>query len=183
MAHTPARDPLLQPDPATDHILGLPTARVTIIEYGDYAAPACAQAHGAIGILMREYAADIRLVYRHFPEVPVHPQAELAAEAAEAVGAQGHFWPFHDLLFAHQDHLKEKALRDYADRVGADLSRYDHEMRDRVYLQRVQENIQGGRHLGVRTLPCIYINGQLTDVSFGMQLLDAAVAREMVQRA
>jgi protein-disulfide isomerase len=177
MNHATAHNALLEPDPATDHILGAPTARVTILEYGDYCAPACAQAHRAIGILLREYGADIRFVYRHFPEVAMHPHAELAAEAAEAVGAQGRFWPFHDLLFEHQDHLKEKALREYADRVGADLMRYDHEMRDRVYLQRVQEFRLGAQQLGLRALPGFFVDGTLVDVSFGMHLLESAIAR------
>ena len=41
---------------------------------------------------------NVRLVYRHFP-LDFHPNANVAAEAAEAAGAQGKFWEMHDLLF------------------------------------------------------------------------------------
>ena len=107
------------------------------------------------------------------------PHAERAAEAAEAVAAQGHFWPYLELLLEHQNHLKESALRQYADRVGADLVRYDHEMQGRIYLQRVQEHIAGARHLGIRSMPALFVNGAMVDVSFGLERLDRAVTQAL----
>jgi protein-disulfide isomerase len=169
-------DSLLVPDPATDHILGPASATVTLIEYGDFECPTCKEAHGAVKILLREFGKRLRFVYRHFPDTEAHPHAEKAAEAAEAVGAQGHFWPFYDLLFENQDHLKEKSLRQYADQVGADLIRYDHEMQGRIYLQRVQENSAGARRLDILAMPTFFVNGQLVDVSFGLERLDTAIA-------
>lgn len=174
MSKVPA-DPLLKADPATDHVLGPASARVTLIEYGDIESPACREAHGAIGILLREYPRQLRFVYRHFPETAIHPHAEAAAEASEAVAAQGHFWPYLELLFAHQSHLKESALREYAGRVGADLIRFDHEMQGRIYLQRVQEHAAGARHLDIRSMPAFFVNGARVDVSFGLENLDRAV--------
>ena len=47
--------------------------------------------------------ARLRYVWRHLPLERVHPQAALAAEAAEAAAAQGAFWEMHDLLLDHQD--------------------------------------------------------------------------------
>jgi protein-disulfide isomerase len=176
-------DPLLSADTATDHILGPASAAVTLIEYGDFESPVCGQAHTAVKILLREHGKRLRFVYRHFPEIPVHAHAEAAAEASEAVGAQGHFWPFHELLFANQAHLKEKSLRQYAEQVGADLIRYDHEMQARIYLQRVQENCAGARHLGIDAMPTFYVNGQLVDVSFGFEHLDKAVALAVHEHA
>ena len=170
-------DPLLLPDTATDHILGPASARVTLIEYGDVESPACREANTAVHILLKEHPKHLRVVYRHFPETEIHPHAEPAAEAAEAVAAQGLFWPYLDLLLANQEHLKENALRHYADRVGADLIRYDHEMHERIYLQRVQEHIAGARHLGIRSMPAFFVNGVLIDISFGLERLDRAVTR------
>jgi len=172
-------DPLLKPDPAIDHVLGPASARVTLIEYGDVESPACREAHAAVHILLREHPRQLRLVYRHLPEAQIHPHAERAAEAAEAVAAQGHFWPYLELLLEYQDHLKESALRQYADRVGADLVRYDHEMRGRIYLQRVQEHIAGARHLGIRSMPAFFVNGAIVDVSFGLEHLDRAVTEAL----
>jgi protein-disulfide isomerase len=172
-------DPQLSADPATDHILGPVSAPVTVLEYGDFESPACRQAHVAMKILLRDHARHVRYVYRHFPEIKTHPHAEAAAEASEAVAAQGHFWPFCELLFDNQQHLKEKSLRQYAERAGADLMRYDHEMQGRIYLQRVQEHCAGARHLGIRAMPAFYVNGSPVDVSFGLEQLDLAVTRAL----
>lgn len=168
-------DPLLLPDEATDHIQGPAFAPVALIEYGDFECPSCLQAHAALKVILPHFGPQLRFVFRHFPLREVHPHAELAAEAAEAAGAQGQFWPMYELLFTNQQHLKEKHLLDYAGQIGLDLPRYQNEMKDHVYLQRVQENMQGGRHLGVRSTPAFYVNGLLIDVSFGFQPLHEAI--------
>lgn len=170
-------DLLLTPDVATDQIEGQSAAPVTLMEYGDFECPSCFQAHGALKVMLPHFAGDLRFVFRHFPLREVHPHAELAAEAAEAAGAQGRFWPMYELLFANQHHLKEKHLLDYASQIGLDLPRYQNEMKDHVYLQRVQEHMQGGRRLGVRSTPAFYVNGVFTDVSFGLQHLREAIDR------
>jgi protein-disulfide isomerase len=170
---------LLKPDDATDHTLGPASARAVIVEYGDFECPSCARAHGAIKIMLKDFGDKVRFVFRHYPQAAAHPHAELAAEAAEAAGAQGHFWPYHDILFTHQDHLKEKDLKGYAEEVGLDMPRYMNEMSDHVYLQRVQEHLTGGRLLGIRATPALFVNGASTDVSFGLQHLHETVEKRL----
>ena len=46
--------------------------------------------------------SDMRFVLRHMPLTQIHPMAQLAAEAAEAAGAQGKFWPMHDAIYENQ---------------------------------------------------------------------------------
>ena len=174
-------DRLLLPDVATDHVFGPASAPVTLVEYGDFECPSCLQAHGAVQIMLAHFGDQLRFVFRHFPLREVHPHAELAAEASEAAGAQGKFWPMHDLLFTHSQHLKQKHLLDYAMTLDLDLPRYRNELDDHVYLQRVQEHMQGGRHLGVRSTPAFYVNRVFTDVSFGLQHLHAAIEKALRQ--
>ena len=169
----------LQPDEATDHIRGHTSAPVTLVEYGDFECPACCQAYGAVNTLRAHFGDQLRFVFRHFPLREVHQHAELAAEAAEAAGAQGKFWPMYDLLFTHAQHLKEKHLLDHALQIGLDMARLRNEITDHVYLQRVQEHVLGGRHLGVRSTPAFYINGVFTDVSSGLQHLHEAVDKAL----
>lgn len=172
-------DQRLRPDEATDHIRGPASAPVTLIEYGDFECPSCSQAHGALNSMLPHFGGQLRFVFRHFPLREVHPHAELAAEAAEAAGAQGKFWPMYALLFTNTLHLKEKHLLDYARQVGLDLPRYQYEMNDHVYLQRVQEHVLSGRHVGVRSTPAFYVNGVFADVSFGMQHLHASIDKAL----
>ena len=164
------------PVAATDHMLGPEHAPVTIVEYGDFECPNCKQAAPAVTLLMRRFPERLRYVYRHFPMTEVHAHALLAAEAAECAGAQGQFWPMHDLLFQNQQHLKASNLRDYAQRLRLDMATYTAQMDDDVYLQRVREHLQSGNDSGVRGTPTFFVNHRIQDVSFGMHLLSDAVA-------
>ena len=163
------------PVTAIDHVLGPPHAAVTIVEYGDFECPNCKQAAPAVKLLLERFAGRLRLVFRHFPLEEVHPHALHAALAVEAAGAQGKFWEMHDLLFDNQLHLRLNQLRGHAERLELDMERYDSEMADELYLQRVREQIDGGKASGVRATPTFFVNGTLCDVSFGLQSLGGAV--------
>jgi protein-disulfide isomerase len=154
-----------------DHALGASNAAATVVEYGDFECPNCKQAAPVVKHLLTRFAGRIRLVYRHFPLEEVHPHALHAALAAEAAGAQRKFWQMHDLLFENQSHLKEAQLRRYAQLIDLDMARYDADMIDQVYLQRVREHIESGQQSGVRATPTFFINGVIHDVSFGVQSL------------
>jgi protein-disulfide isomerase len=159
----------------TDHIEGPANARVTLVEYGDFECPNCAQAYHAVNMLLKHFAGRLCFAYRHYPLREVHPHAELAAEAAEAAGAQGRFWQMHALLFDNRMHLKPNSLHQYAAKLELDLPRFDFELEQHVHLQRVQEHVAGGRQSGVRGTPGFFVNGELHDASFGFEHLEAAI--------
>ena len=154
-----------------DHVLGPSHAAVTVVEYGDFECPNCKQAAPAVKLLLKHFSGRVRFVWRNFPLEEVHQHALHAALAVEAAGGQGKFWPMHDLLFENQAHLKLPQLRHYAQRLELDLARYDIEMKEDYYLQRVREHTESGRASGVRGTPGFFVNGAIEDVSFGMQRL------------
>ena len=165
----------------SDHNLGPSHAPVTVVEYGDFECPNCKQAAPAVKLLLQRFTGRVRLVYRHFPLEEVHPHALHAALAAEVAAAQRKFWPMHDLLFENQAHLKLPQLRRYAERLELDMVRYDADMADTVYLQRVREDIEGGRASGARATPTFFVNGVLQDVSGGLQALFERVQAELAR--
>ena len=160
---------------AAEHSQGNPAAAVTLIEYGDYECPASQQAEPVTRYLVDTFGERLRFIYRHYPLVEAHPNAEMAAEAAEAAAAQGQFWPMHHLLYTQPHQLKPEALAGYAQSVGLDMLRYKAEMADRIYLQRVQEHRRAAALTGLRTTPAFFLNGEVVDVSFGIDKLEAAV--------
>jgi len=168
---------LAVPVGANDHLLGPEHAPVTVVEYGDFECPNCKQAAPAVKLLMQRFPERVRFVYRHFPLEGLHPHALQAAEAAECASECGQFWPMHDLLFANQEHLKLKQLREYAERLELDMARFDAELRDQVYLQRIREHMDGGRRSHLKSTPGFFVNGAIVDVSFGLHaLVDATAA-------
>ena len=160
---------------AIDHVLGHPGAPVTVVEYGDFECPNCKQAAPAVKLLLKRFAGRIQVAFRHFPLEEVHPHALHAALAAEAAAAQGKFWPMHDLLFENQAHLKPQHLRGYAERLELDVQRFNYEMEQELYLQRIREEIEDGKRSGVRATPTFFVNGKLRDVSYGLHTLVEAV--------
>lgn len=164
---------------AVDHVRGPADAKVVIIEYGDFECPSCGQAYGAVEIMLKHFGERVRFAFRNFPLTEVHPHAAHAAEAAEAAGAQGKFWEMYHQLLTHQLHLKDNNLRQYAAEIELDLQRYDFEMKDEVYRQRVQEHITSGHQAGVRATPAFFVNGRAVDVSFGLQHLEQAIEKAL----
>src|SRR6476620_9322479 len=129
---------LVDPSIGTEHVRGAEHAPVTLVEYGDFECPNCKQAAPAVKMILGHFAGRVRFVWRHFPLEEVHPHALHAALAAEAAGAQGKFWPMHDLLFENQAHLKDNQLTGYAQRLDLDVARFGADMAHASYLQRVR---------------------------------------------
>src|SRR5579872_2262641 len=129
---------LLNPVHQWDHVRGPADAAFTLVEYGDYECPDCGRLFGILQDLQQEFSTRLRLVYRHYPLSGIHKHAEMAAEAAEAAGAQGRFWEMHDLLFQHQDALERKNLASYGESLGLDRERFGRELKKRVYENRVR---------------------------------------------
>jgi len=160
---------------AADHMVGLKDAPITLLEYGDYECPHCAQAAPKVRHLVETVGPQLRFVFRHLPLVELHPHAELAAEAAEAAAAQGKFWVMHRLLFGAPHHLALADFTKHAQSIGLDMTRFHAEMADRIYTQRVQEHRRAAALSDVHTTPTFILNGKVVDISPGFNKLEDAV--------
>src|SRR5207244_13200991 len=93
-----------------DHTEGPSDARMVLVEYGDYQCPYCGAAYPIVKKVQMELGEKLRFVFRNFPITTSHPQAEWAAETAEAAAAQGKFWEMHDFLYENQGSLGEHGV-------------------------------------------------------------------------
>ena len=161
-------------DPERDHVRGPLEAPVTVVEYGDFECPYCGQAEPVVRELLRDFG-DVRYVWRHLPLSDVHPDAQLAAEAAEAAANQGAFWEMHDLLFDHQDALSADDLLGYADQLGLDVDRFSNELREHDGAPEIAEDVDSADLSGVSGTPTFFINGQRHYGAYDIQSLTKAV--------
>jgi len=161
-------------DPKRDHIRGPLDAPVTMVEYGDFECPYCGQAEPVVRELLRDFG-DVRYVWRHLPLSDVHPNAQLAAESAEAAANQGAFWEMHDLLFEHQDALSADDLMSYADQLGLDVDRFSEELREHSGAPEIAEDVDSADLSGVSGTPTFFINGQRHYGAYDIQSLTKAV--------
>jgi protein-disulfide isomerase len=157
-----------------DHVRGPATAPITLVEYGDFECPFCEMAYPSIKEIQRRLGDRLRFVFRHFPR-PEHPHARQAAEAAEAAAAQGMFWEMHDLLFEHQRALDDSHLVEYAAWLGLDADRFERELAENTYHDRVQEDVLSGIHSGVHGTPTFFINGLRHDGRWELEPLLEAI--------
>jgi protein-disulfide isomerase len=173
---------LFVPPSTQDRIQGELSAAVMLVMYGDYECSGSANVYRLIKAIGRELKSslgenELCFVFRHFPQVQIHPHAQRAAQAVEAAAAQGQFWQMHDILFAHQQELGNGYLVEYADRLGLDISLFLKNMSKQVYIARINEDIESGLHSGVTATPALFINGiQYSDRWNATQLMAAIVA-------
>jgi protein-disulfide isomerase len=158
-----------------DHVLGPEDAPVTLVEYGDFQCPYCARAHPIVQELLRRRTNLMRFAYRHFPLINIHPYAEPAAEAAEAAGARGRFWPVHDWLFANQVRLSPVTLIAALVAMGLDGQAIAREIQDHKFLGKVQRDFVSGVRSGVMGTPTFFINGMRYEGGHALPELMTAV--------
>lgn len=158
--------PAVGPD---DHVSGNADAAITLVEYGDYQCPYCGMAYPIVKELQRELGGALRLVFRNMPLANVHPHAEAAAEAAEAVAEQGHFWAMHDLLYENQSNLGDVALGRYAVQAGAEEGAFTAALEGGAPRRKVQGDLESALRSGVNGTPTFFINGVRYDGSWQLE--------------
>jgi protein-disulfide isomerase len=169
-------------DPQRDHVRGAGDAPVTLVEYGDYQCPYCGRAEVVIRELLVSFGDELRYVWRHLPLNDVHPNAQMAAEAAEAAHAQGRFWDMHDRLLGHQDELAPEDLGRHAAAIGLDVERFVEDLRRRVHAQRVADDVRSADASGVAGTPSFFVNGRRYQGAYDLPTL-TSVVREARARA
>jgi protein-disulfide isomerase len=153
----------LKPDvgPA-DHAQGPLDAPLVLVEYGDFQCPYCGEQYPEIKAVQEAMGHDLCFVFRHFPLVEAHPNAEHAAELTEAADTIGKFWEMHDRLYEHQSALDDHSLAAHAKALGLDASLFQTVL-DEEYEGRVRHDFLTGVRSGVNGTPSLFINGERYD--------------------
>jgi len=143
--------------------LGSADARVTLVEFSDFACPFCQALRPELERFVREHEGRVKLFCKPFP-IASHPRAMEAALAGEWARAHGLFWPMHDRLFAHPHQLSDDDLAADARALGADpddLLAAIAEGRDRA---RIAASQAEARAAGLVGTPTLFLNGRRLDL-------------------
>lgn len=143
----------------TDHIQGEDSARITLVEYGDYQCPHCGAAYPIIKKMQSKFGNQIRFVFRNFPLSDAHPFALSAAVATEAAALQDKFWEMHDVIFENQQLLSDTGLLEMADMIGLSMQRFNKDIRREILTEKVETDFESGIRSGVNGTPSFFING------------------------
>jgi len=162
---TPSEPSALSGVSLSDWVKGNSESKIVLVEYSDFQCPACGAYHPVVQQLVREFGNDVAFVYRHFPLRQIHPNADLAARAAEAAGVQGKFWEMHDLLFENQKEWSDQknaidSFVKYAESLGLNGEQFKSDIDSKEVKQKVNEDYNGGISLKISGTPTFFLNGK-----------------------
>jgi protein-disulfide isomerase len=163
-----------------DRLRGSPKAPVVIVEFADFQCPYCRRVEATLKDLLSKYGDRVSLAYRDFPLDQIHPEAELAAEAARCAGEQSKFWEYHDQLFSASK-LERPALLEYAHSLKLDEKRFDSCLASGKYKPDIQRDLQEGTQAGVSGTPAFYINGVPLDGAQPSEAFVRVVEQELAR--
>lgn len=177
----PPTPPLTPPLGPEDHVAGAPDAIVELVAFGDYQCPHCQAAHPVTQELIKEFNAQLRFGWRHFPLSKIHPDARNAAMAAESCGDK--FWQMHNLLFTHAGKLSRENLLQYVGQLEMDPQTIIAALDENRYGDLIRRHIASGLRSGVNTTPTFYINGRRHNGGFNKLALTAALQQAIAEKS
>jgi protein-disulfide isomerase/uncharacterized membrane protein len=178
--------PVAEVDSAGGHRKG-DGGRVVVVEFSDFECGHCAKAFRDLKRVLPRFANDVTLVFHHFPldsacnpavDGSFHRFACLAAIASECAAEQGHFWEYHDLLFANQSSLDRDSLMGYADRLGMDREKFVSCLESDRARQRIESDVREGARLKITSTPTFFLNGRTVTGALAADKLEYAIRLE-----
>jgi len=140
-------------------IRGAESARVAMVEVGDFECPFCGRyfAQTAPQIL-KNYVETGKIRYA-FVQMPLaaHRFAFKAGEAAACAADQGKFWEMHDRLFSNQGVLAPQYLPDKANGLVADTATYKTCLESSTHASDIRADQAIAEAAGVRATPTFFI--------------------------
>jgi protein-disulfide isomerase len=145
---------------------GPDTAKIKVVEFGDFQCPACRRLYEALqGQQTSNSPVQIRLIFRNYP-LEMHPWAESSAEMAACARIQDQnlFWKLYDYFFTHQESISSENLHDKVVEVLKDEAHYDPAQFARcvdTHLTKsiVEADLDLGHRYGVNGTPTLFIDG------------------------
>lgn len=140
------------------------SAKVTLIEYGDFQCPACAAYFPLVKQLSVDFGEDLTIVHRFFPLTSIHKNAMIAAQAAYAAELQNKFWEMHDKLYQNQNDWAnlsdpKETFFEYAKELGLDLPKFKTDATSKSTEDFIKDAARNATTIGINSTPTFIVNG------------------------
>lgn len=155
-------------------ILGPDTAPVTVYEYSDFRCPACRKEHAVVNEAVKLYGPKVRWVFKNFP-LPMHKDAQIAAEGALCAGAQNKFWEYQDALFTFPEEFTPESLEGVAGKLGLDQAAFRQCLDSHATQKQVNDEVMEGVRAGINAVPSFVINGKVSSGTMPLKDLRALI--------
>jgi protein-disulfide isomerase len=177
-------------------IKGNPNATVTVVNFDDFQCPFCSRMHATLfENVFKDYADKIKVIYKDYPLIEIHPWAMHAAIDGNCLGEQNApaYWDFADYIHANQKQMAGKSRTDAFQNIDnlAKEQAQKHQL-DASKLQAcmqkqdesgVRASMAEGDKLGVDSTPTLFINGERYTGAVPEQELRSALDRALADSA
>jgi protein-disulfide isomerase len=163
---------------ATGPAQGPANAPVTIVEFSDFQCPFCSRVIPSLNQVKEKYGDKVRIVFRQYP-LPMHPQAQKAAEASLCANDQGKFWQLHDAMFANQQALGVDQLKAKATELGLNAETFNSCLDSGKYAAQVAADMKEGSAAGVSGTPAMFINGRFVNGAVPFEEIASVIDDEL----
>ncbi len=171
-------------------------AKVTIVNFDDFQCPFCARMHAQLmSQVLKMYGDGVRIIYKDFPLVEIHPWAVHAAIDANCLAAQNNdsYWEFADYVHANQKAITgteqkppytaqlvalDKAALEVAKRRNLPTAPLEACMKKPTD-ETVIKSMREGANLGISATPTLFVNGEKIDGAVPMPILQAMINRAL----
>ncbi len=167
------QDPMTKIDIKGRAVRGNADAKVTIVNYDDFQCPYCSRMHSALfPAMMQAYGDRIKVIYKDYPLLEIHPWAMHAAINANCLAEQNGaaYWDFADYVHANQKAITgrsqqeafanlDKAAAEQAVKHNLDVARAQACFKQQDE-SAVRASMAEGEKLGVDSTPTLFVNGE-----------------------
>jgi protein-disulfide isomerase len=157
------------------------SAPVVLVEYADYECPYCQQVHADLAKLEAEYKGKLAFAFKDYP-LPMHANAQKAAEAAQCAGVQGKYWEYHDRLFEVKRYDLGQ-LKNNARTLNLDAAAFDKCLDSGASADAVKAHLAEAQGLGLQGTPTFFLNGRVLSGAVNYETLRQAVEEELAATA
>lgn len=183
-------------DVAGRPIRGNPDAKVTIVNFDDFECPFCARMHTTLmSQILPQYGDKVKIVYKDYPLVQIHPWAQHAAVDANCLAKENGaaYWQLADYLHANQRSISagqggggqnadgelDRLTLDFGKKNGADVNRLQACVKAQSDAL-VKASMSEGDGLGVSATPTLFINGERLEGALDADEVRTALNRELL---
>lgn len=179
-------------------VRGNPDAKVTIINYDDFQCPFCSRMHETLmGDVLKVYGDKIRIIYKDYPLLSIHPWAMHAAINANCLNEQktAAYWDYADYVHAQQQEIMgpqekrrplnqqvmtlDKAAFDQGHKHGLDSKKLTACIQAQEE-KAVRVSMAEAEGLGVESTPTLFVNGEKMSGALPLDVLRKVLDRALV---
>ena len=139
--------------------LGPNDAPVKLVMFSDFECPYCRDLNDTLMEIALEYGDRIQIVFRQFPLISIHANAQRAAEASLCAHDQRRFMEVHNILYENQHELTEKNILEKIRPLELDMEKFRECLTSGRHKPEIREDIRAGAAVGADSTPTLFING------------------------